>query len=229
MSSNSLKRESKSTAEKFATLFDNDWQNQRSTLRQTRHQSSASYNPAYSWNARSIDPKLDRITGTVNDTSKAFSRPIGLSGSTVVPLEPNQGLEVFNVPKSNNNSINHALTTEQEVIGMNRNPSGVIGIVEQAKRLNKVVIADHDGGFINMDVKPPTFTLVDPPKGLVEAGSQCDKKLLTPAQRLEVRENVNQQRTDDTMKFKTLVLHRNPLTTPLYIIYHNLNALFSEQ
>ena len=165
-----------SAADKFSALFDNNWKSLRSTVRpcgRTVCSSGATETPQ-----------------ETNEVHRFVSCPITSIGKVVVPLEDGQGLEVFNMAPNayaaSNRSMSHALTNEQQIVGMSSDINGEIPLIDKSKSLNKAIIVARSAGFSNMVTVTPTFVLADVPVGLTQGGQHCDQKLLSPAQRLEV-------------------------------------------
>lgn len=180
------KKNNKSTADKFTSLFDNDWNKSKSTLR-TKFEGSRKYDPVYSWEGRRDDPKeFTRMEATIMPLQS--TRPIVLSGNAVVGLEESTGMEVLNSRLDIKTPPHLPLTQEQRDVGMSKDLSGKIPMVTDATRQGKFVVLDEPLGYKNQDMRPAVFKTIETPKCLLEAGPQCDKKLLTPAQRREIAE-----------------------------------------
>jgi hypothetical protein len=183
-SNGSERKKALSIADKYATLFDNDWiKSQRSTIR-NKFNDSRTYNPIQSWDGQSDTRKTYRLADFDPPRTK---HPIGLDGRVVVPLEESNTLEVLNVPEPNYQATYYPLTSVQQDVGMSSSLKTNIPIKEEARRLNKEVIIDQESGFRHGQLQPPTFKLVDIPKGLAQGGKNCDLKLLSPQQRFEVQ------------------------------------------
>lgn len=130
-----------------------------------------------------------RINYRLADSDPPRTRnAIGLDGAKVVPLEDPQSLQVLNISEPKHEPRYYPLTSIQQDIGMPISFNTSIPIKEEAKRLQKEIILDREEGFRHGQLQQPTFKLVDIPKGLSQGGMNCDQKLLTPQQRLEVQE-----------------------------------------
>lgn len=172
-----------SNIDKFTKYFDKDWRTCRSTLSKFRSDDK-SYDPSNSWDGRSDNPqRFSRLTATEMPTQTKY--PITMCGSTVVPLEPIDGLPIFN-NFNNKTKSNIPLTTEQKDLNMSYNLKGEIPLIDEAKATNKVIYYDTMPSFKNMDMREPKFNIISVPQYINEVGNQCDQKLLTPLQRREI-------------------------------------------
>jgi hypothetical protein len=183
----------KNTSEhKITELFDNNWRSTRSAVR-TRESDVRPYDPAHSWEARHENPKtfskLEANYVTVQPT-----RPIVLSGSAVVPLDSKKGMDVLNIKQPPRELCPIPLTQEQRDVFMEPNLKAKVPMLAEAASTNKVIVMSEPLGYKNMDVRPASFKQIDVPQALIDAGPQCDKKLLTPAERREILEYERRQR-----------------------------------
>ena len=100
---------------KFTELFDNDWKRTRSNVR-ARTADDKSYDISYSWDARSDNPKeFSKMEAT--DIPVQFSKPVTLSGSQIVELEPQSG-QFLNPSIPNREQAKIPLTAEQHDLDM---------------------------------------------------------------------------------------------------------------
>lgn len=176
----------KTLHEKFSLYFDDDWAKSRSGVR-TRATDERSYDPSYSWDGQSDNPKsFSRLNLTEMPVQK--TRPITLSGAAVVPLDPITGLEVLNVHQPPAQLSQIPLTNIQTEVGMVGDLSGKIPMAETARNAGKNVLLEDRPTFKNYELRPPKFKTVEVPKFMEEAGPNCDQVLLTPAQRREILE-----------------------------------------
>jgi len=181
----------KKNLSKFTDLFDKSWKNTRSSLR-ARTADDRSYDISYSWDARSDNPAaFTRMEAT--DCPVQPARPICLSGTQIVPLEPQSG-QFLNpdIPATKRSTI--PLNTIQQDIGMEVDLSGSIPMASNARTEGKYVCIDSREGFANMNMAPPTFKIEERPDYMDRAGPQADAILLNVAQRrgiieFEKREN----------------------------------------
>ena len=165
----------KSAADKFTRLFDDNWRERKSTLR-TKLAGSRTYDPSYSWDARSDNPEhFSRLESKLMPLQTV--RPIVLSGNAVVPLEESTGMEVLNVKQPSSTLSYIPLTQEQKDVGMTKDLSGTIPMCSDAAAKGKYVVLEEPLGFKNMDMRSAQFKSLDMPACLIEAGPQCDKKV----------------------------------------------------
>lgn len=169
--------------ERFTKYFDKDWKTCRSSLTRLRADDK-SYDPSNSWDGRSDNPKsFSRLQATEMPTQTNY--PITVSGTTVIPLEPLDGLPFLpNFTKSTKSDI--PLTVEQRDLNMSSDLTGKLPIKHSANESGKVVYYDTTPSFRNMDVRSPRFSTMSVPAYMQEVGPQCDQALMTPAQRREV-------------------------------------------
>ena len=163
-------------AHKITALFDNDWKATRSAVR-TREMDNRSYDPSHSWDGKQTNP------GTFSKLQVTYMpaqpiNPIVLSGSAVIPLEDTVGLQVLNVFQPARELCPIPLNQEQRDVFMAPNLKGVVPMLAEAAEGNKVIVMKEPLGYKNMDVRPASFKQIDVPKCLIEAGPQCDKKVM---------------------------------------------------
>lgn len=183
---NVSKNKNKSIHQKFTDLFDNNWKSGRSMIR-TRNDDDRSYDPSFSWDGRSDNPKqftkLDSTALPIQHT-----RPVTLSGSAIISLDQNTGFEVLNVYQPAKVSNDLPLTYMQKEIGMASNLTSHIPFVKDAIDSKKVVVMDENALFRNNNIHPPKFSQSEAPKFLIDAGPNCDEILLNPMQRRQILE-----------------------------------------
>jgi hypothetical protein len=182
-----------SKADKFSTLFDQDWKNTRSTIRDKLDQ-SRTYDVTNSWNAQSDNPAaFARLQQTLVPFQK--SKPIVLSGAAVVVLEETPGCNTLNLPHPDYEQHTQIpLTLEQHDIGMSKDLSGKIEILEKHRQSlangarNKILVVEKPASFENFHLQPPKIKEVDLPSYSLEAGPEMNDRLLNPRQRRELFE-----------------------------------------
>jgi hypothetical protein len=173
------------SSQKITNLFDKDYNNSKSLIRH-HNDLLRPYDPRTSWEARSDDPnRFSKLTATY--VAEQDCNPICLSGKVVVQLDEglgiNSALQAGDDP-SNANPV--PLTIEQTDVGMTSKLKTTIPIVNAARSNNEEVITEERGGFKNQRYRVQTLMKQETPQLVIEAGPQCNQKLLTPAQRREV-------------------------------------------
>eukprot|EP01038_Epipyxis_sp_PR26KG_P006695 gene6695-9184_t len=218
-----------SGADKLTNLFDNDWKTQKSTIRD-RVDRVRSYDPSYSWDGRTDNPQpFTRLQAEYLPFQQ--SKPITLSGSAVVTLENgvNSGFNAINVKQpvtqwrsygsmgggeevSNGGKLNRSssipLTSEQLAVGMKPDLSGKVPILEDAKQSNKALLVNEKLTFRNNNIHAPSIIKAEKPEFMVEAGPQCDQKLLNPKQRREILTFEQQQREANKLLSEAISLRK---------------------
>eukprot|EP01031_Cornospumella_fuschlensis_P040841 gene40841-49813_t len=137
-----------SNADKFASLFDQDWAHTKSRIRGKVDSSQRAYDMTNSWDARSDDPtSFSRL----EQTNVPFqpSAPIVLSGTAVVKLERNEGFNALNVKQPAETVAVVPLTIEQQDVRMREDYSSKIPILEHARSQNKVLLVDRPNTYEN--------------------------------------------------------------------------------
>ena len=165
---------------KFTDLFDKNWKNTRSSLR-AQTADDRSYDISYSWDARSDNPvSFSRMEAT--DVPVQPAKPICLSGSQIVQLEPQRG-QFLNqsIPPTQRAQI--PLNATQNDVGMVTDLSGTIPISTQARDEGKTVCIQKREVYANMEMRGPTFALEERPEYMNRAGAQADSCLLNPKMR----------------------------------------------
>ena len=185
LSSSSRHNATEKKLSKFTDLFDKNWKSQRSTLR-ARTADDRSYDISYSWDARSDNPlAFTRMEAT--DVPVQPSRPICLSGTQIVTLEPQSG-QFLNPDMPPVTQADIPLNTIQRDVGMSSDLTGNIPLVSNARQEGKSVTIERREVFSNMNVRAPTFKLEARPEYLDRAGPQADGCLLNVAQRRGISE-----------------------------------------
>lgn len=173
-------------ADKFSLLFDQDWQNAKSSLR-GRFEASRSYDPIYSWDAKVDDPKeFSRLKQTLVPFQP--SKPIVMSDAAVITLENTTGLNAINVKEPSVERCKIPLSAVQQDAGIKQDLSLEIPFLLEAKNNNKVPLMKEKPSFKNMYVQAPELVQAEVPYFLTAAGPQCDQKLLNPKQRRDILE-----------------------------------------
>jgi hypothetical protein len=179
-------KQKKSTADKFSELFDQDWGQTKSRLRD-RAENRRTYDITNSWDAKSDNPKsFSRLDQTLVPFQKTC--PIVLSGAAVVELEDTTGFNAINVKHPEHERTGIPLTINQQDVGMKKDLSASIPMVEKVKRDGKTLVMEKSTRFENMQVQPPVFREVEVPEVMKQAGEQVDQKLLNPQQRRQIYE-----------------------------------------
>lgn len=199
MSKNQQSSKSNS-ADKFSTLFDNGWKTKVSTLR-NKGFATRTYDHNSSWDGKVDNPEnFSRLNYTTITCQP--SRPmVLLPGGAVHNLDKAVSFDTINVLHKPQRSSLIPLTLEQGDLGMEPSLRGMVPVRDlEAKERNGVVIADLQR-FHNLDVTKPTFRAVEVPPFIIQAGPQCDQKLLCPNQRREYM-NFEKQRLDAEVAIK---------------------------
>ena len=175
-----------STADKFSTLFDNDWKHNKSTIRQ-RTERIRTYDPTYSWDARSDNPQsFSRLQATEMPFQPA--NPVTMSGHAVIQLETIPGFDAINVQRDRKETSKVPLTWQQRDLAMKNDLTGSIPFVKDAVDSNKVVLVEERTTFKNSKMIEPSLSAQPVPDFMIAAGPQCDQKLLNPKQRRMIME-----------------------------------------
>ena len=169
----------------FTDLFDKNWKNMRSTLR-AQTADDRSYDISYSWDARSDNPvSFSRMEAT--DVPVQPAKPICLSGSQIVILEPQSG-QFLNPVVPPTQRAHVPLTANQIDVGMASDLTCKIPIADQAMSEGKTVCIESREVYANMGMKAPRFRLESRPEYMDRAGPQADGCLLNPGMRREIIE-----------------------------------------
>jgi hypothetical protein len=173
-------------ADKFSSLFDQDWKGAKSTIR-NRTEALRTYDVMYSWDAMSDDPQPNsRLKQTL--VPEQTCRPIVLSGKAVVGLEQTVGFDAINVKMPTDKAKGMIpLTQEQADLGMRPDLSGHIPLIDE-KAHYLVPMVETNKAFRNYYVNSPDVVVMERPAYMVAAGPQCDERLLNPKQRRSILE-----------------------------------------
>ncbi len=192
----------KSTADKFSTLFDQDWVHTKSRIRTRIDSNQRPYDLTNSWDARTDNPqsfsKLDHTVVPLQQTT-----PIVLSGSAVLQLERNEGFNGLNVihPSHATSHSKVPLTIQQKDLQMNDDLTGSIPQLDHARRANMVLLVERPSTYENMSMQGPLIKEATIPDFVEEAGPQADQRLLNPTQRRELHHfQLQKQRADQMLK-----------------------------
>jgi hypothetical protein len=174
-------------ANAFTELFDKDWKRTRSSLR-AQTAGDRSYDPAYSWDARTDDPQAFSKMQS-SDVPVQFAKPITMSGQQVIALEPLSG-QFLNVDAPSKlkglNAI--PLTHDQQDIDMSTNLMGSVPICDQARSEGKFVTIAERPVFSKSQNQAPKFQVEAKPEFMDRCGPQGDQILLNPKMRREMIE-----------------------------------------
>lgn len=186
-----------SKADKFQQLFDNDWKNNRSAVR-NRTEELRQYDPSYSWDARSDNPQsFSRLQATYLPYQPI--KPMTLSGPAVILLEETHGFNAINVKQPNKELSKIPLSSNQRDLGMDNDLSGNIPFVKNAKAEGKVTLVGERQTFKNQDLAPPVLIQGDMPEFMKSAGPNCDQRLLNPKQRREILDFEKRKKAADDL------------------------------
>lgn len=191
----------KSSADKFSSLFDQDWSNTKSRIR-TRFDDGRVYDVTNSWDAKSDNPQeFSRLEQTLVPHQRTC--PIVLSGAAVVQLEETAGYNAINVKHPTHAlSAQIPLTREQADIGMTPDLTANIPFVQRARSQGKQILIEKNVRFENMMVQAPTFREIEVSRIMEAAGPECDQKLLNPKQRREIYDTTGRMKVA-----KEIILH----------------------
>jgi hypothetical protein len=190
-----MKGKTSSKADKFATLFDQDWANTKSLIRHRADQ-LRTYDVSNSWNAQSENPKsFSRLDQTLVPLQQ--TKPIVLSGAAVVELEETTGCNTLNLPHPDYNAVKPIpLTLEQQDVGMTSDLTAKVAILEEFRKNNersgglnnRTIVIEKQTTFENYQINPPKLKEIPLPSYYLEAGNDINNKLLNPKQRREIFE-----------------------------------------
>ena len=173
-----------SKADQFTQYFDNNWKNNKSTIR-NRSNNLQQYDITYSWDAKSDNPNsFSRLQATY--LPYQHTKPLTLSGSAVVLLEETNGFNAINVKQPVKENSKIPLTSIQKDLGMSTDLSANIPFITETKEKGKVVLVSENQTFKNHHLAPPILSDSYTPEYLKAAGPQCDQILLNPKQRREI-------------------------------------------
>lgn len=213
----------RSKADKFSSLFDQDWSNTKSRLRTRIESNQRAYDLTNSWDARSDNPQsFSRLDQTLVPYQP--SAPIVLSGTAVVQLERNEGFNAINVKQPSHEVSKVPLTVDQQAIGMTNDLSGKVPILERAVSRGKVLIMEQAPSFQNMSVQQPKVVESTIPAFVQQAGPQGDQCLLNPRQQREMLKfELEKQRADKLVR--QAVVDRQKVRNQLNSIKFHRGAL----
>ena len=164
---------------KFTALFDGDWVRTKSRMR-SRSTREQTYDPSYSWDAKADDPRsFSKMDAT--DVIVQPSRPITMSHTQVIPLEPLSGQFLNHTPAHELKGLHKIpLAPEQKDLNMSQDLHGHIPIADEAKEKGHLVSVKTRPAFRNNHIQAPTFQTESKPDFMVAAGPQNDQILLNP-------------------------------------------------
>lgn len=182
-----------STADRFASLFDQDWANSRSLIR-NRVQESRVYDPTNSWEARSDNPRsFSRLDQTLVPFQK--TSPIVLSGTQVIRLENNVGFNAINVKQPVQEKSSIPLNLNQQDATMQSGLSGKVPLIDQVDGERTILVMKGKPSFGNQALHGPQLEAIAKPEFMIQAGDQANQRLLNPKQRREFN-IISQQELD---------------------------------
>jgi hypothetical protein len=181
------KSRSVTAADQLSTFFDHGWIETKSAVR-TKYDDDKTYDIAYSFDGKTDNPeRYSRLE--VRNMPNQPTRPICMSGNAVIMLEKHTGLEVFNVNQDNTRTLTKVpLNANQQNVGMASDYSGHIPLHEEAWRQGKTVVMTEPLSFQKYHIQPPVFEISSKPECFEKAGSNCDKALLHPHERLIIQD-----------------------------------------
>lgn len=188
--------------ERFTGLFDKDWKRTTSRLR-SRYADDRSYDPSYSWDARSDNPeRFSKLGGGGKETNVPVQtcRPVALSGTQVIELEaqPGQFLGNSDSAFANRSPTKIPLTVEQLDLDMTHDLARPrVPILDEARTNNKHVTVSQRPVFQNYHIHPPAFQIEQPPEFMIAAGPNGDQCLLSPHQRRAIIEYEKRKKEAD--------------------------------
>ncbi len=122
-----------------------------------------------------------------------------MSGPAVIRLENTNGFNAINVKQPNRELAKVPLTVEQKDLRMNNDLSGKVPFVREAIENNNVVLMEGRPTFKNMSMIEPNLVAKPKPEYMINAGPQCDQRLLNPTQRREIQEFERQKKQADEL------------------------------
>jgi hypothetical protein len=173
---------STSTADNISQLFDNSRSNQMMDGQFTANMSNNSVkHPSKTLRTDRLSRSHNRITEGLKSTLSSFSP--GCDPSHNVHLSGSLGrLEKHNKPTK---AVTVPLTLEQSDLGMESSLLGIIPMSDSVGKEDLSVFLAQTGNLCLANLQKPPFKVVQLPSYIIEAGPQCDQKLLTPLQRRE--------------------------------------------
>jgi hypothetical protein len=171
-----------STADNISQLFDNNRSNQMMDGQFTANMSNNGVKHASkTLRTDRLSRSHNRITEGLKSTLSSFSpgcdpsHNVHLSGSL-------RRLEKHYKPTK---AVTVPLTLEQSDLGMESSLLGTIPMSDSVGKEDHSVFLAQTGNLCLANLQKPTFKVVQLPSYILEAGPQCDQKLLTPLQRRE--------------------------------------------
>ena len=196
----------KTAAEQLTAHFDNNWSQTRSSLRD-KAATHSSYNPLYSWEGRSDDPRSFTKLQVTHYPS-ALTKPLCMSGASIIPLERNEDVSIFNGFQADSAlSSSIPRTLQQRDVEMASDLSGNIDYRKKAAASQSAVIATAKTRYQNMQLGSPRYEIKALPEHLVAAGPNADQTLLRPQDRRSLNE-FEARRRDAAADMKVAVAQR---------------------
>lgn len=186
------------TLDNFTQLFDKDWKRTRSALRSRYDDELKSYDPSYSWDAKSDNPDAFSKLGEGAAVPVQPSRPMALLGTRVIGLEKQPG-QFLNADQPARQLTHLPLTVEQRDMDMDTDLRGRVPIVGEAHDRNALVTIEQRPIFKNYQLQPPVFQVEQQPAFMTAAGPQGDQCLLNPAHRREIIEFEKRKKEADAL------------------------------
>ena len=176
-----------SSAELLSAFFDQeDWARSRSALRLRPRQ--ASYNPLFSWEGRSDDPRSFARLAVTHFPAASASRPLCMSGTAVIDLEADGDVASLSGLRAGDGQLAVPLTREQAAVGMRFDLSGEVPYREQAKQTGARVITASPLQFKNMRLVTPRFEVAPLPIRLARLVDGEDPQPADPRLRRELND-----------------------------------------
>eukprot|EP00598_Pedospumella_elongata_P000558 CAMPEP_0184979742 /NCGR_PEP_ID=MMETSP1098-20130426/9899_1 /TAXON_ID=89044 /ORGANISM="Spumella elongata, Strain CCAP 955/1" /LENGTH=373 /DNA_ID=CAMNT_0027503075 /DNA_START=46 /DNA_END=1167 /DNA_ORIENTATION=- len=186
-----------SKADRFQQLFDNDWKNNKSAIR-NRTEDIRQYDPSYSWDAKSDNPQsFSRLQATYLPFQP--TKPMTLSGPAVVLLEETDGFNSINVKQPSKVLSKVPLNATQRDLGMDSDLSGNIPFAKNTAAEGKLTLVGAQQTFKNQDLAPPNLVQGEMPEYIRAAGPNCDQRLLNPKQRREILDFEKRKKAADDL------------------------------
>jgi hypothetical protein len=178
-------KQNASTADKFSSLFDENWKEKSSGIRY-RRSTTIGYDPTYSWEGRTEGPKTFSKLN-VTHVPMQNGQPIALSGTSVLPLEKSVNVSALSVRQDPTNGAKSIpLTALQCDLGMDPDLAGRIPVRALTQEKGSHVVMQDFQQFRNMQLQKEGLTVVKEPSFMHAAGEQADGCLLNPRQRREL-------------------------------------------
>ena len=177
-----------SSADLLSTYFDRpDWARSRSSLR-TRPQ-RRSYNPLFSWEGRSDDPRSFARLAVTHFPSAPAARPLCLSGAAVIELEDGEDAgSLTGYRPELRYSDAPPLSKEQASVGMAPDLSGAIPRRAEARLTGARVVTVSPMQFRNMRLLSPRYEVAPLPPRLASIARGEDLQPRNPRLLRELNE-----------------------------------------